>query len=129
MAFRTGGLFSLPIDLELACLEACLLPCLPFVISSGRTNQINAIVLLTAVQYLSINLARIDEMLLGQQVFLLESFMDSSGSGIVGDWGCGRFDVSDEMGTVFLAGFREVDLEADPTGGALLAAMGLQIIR
>jgi hypothetical protein len=64
-------------------------------------------------------------MLLGQQVFLLESFMDSSGSGIVGNRGCGRFDVSDAMWTVFLAGFREMDLEAHPTGGTLLAVMGL----
>ena len=68
-------------------------------------------------------------MLLGQQFFLLESFMNAGGSRIIGDGSGGRFDMGDQVRAVFLTGFRQMHLKSDPAGGALLAVMRIEIIR
>src|SRR5579859_1185551 len=65
MTFGTGRLLSLPIDVKLTRLEALLLLGLPFDIGARGTDQINAVILLTAVQQLGIDIAGIDDMLLG----------------------------------------------------------------
>src|SRR6266705_150754 len=120
MTFRADSLLGLPIDGKLTCLKARLLLGLPFDIGMGGADQVNAIVLLTAVQQLGIDIAGIDDMLLGQQVFPLEPFMNGRRSCIIGD-GCGRrFNMGDQMRAVFLTRFRQMDLEAYPTGRALL---------
>src|SRR6266516_2663677 len=48
--FRTGSLLGLPIEVKLGCCEAHLLLGLPFDIGACGANEIDAIVLLTAVQ-------------------------------------------------------------------------------
>ena len=119
VALRAGGLLGLPIDVKLARRETHLLLSLPFDIRARGANQIDTIVLLTAVQQLGIDIACIDQMLVGQQFLLLESFMDAGGSCIVGDKGRGRFDMGDQMRAVLLSGFRQMHLKPHPTGGAL----------
>jgi hypothetical protein len=122
-------LLSLPIDGKLTRREACLLLGLPFDIGMGGADEINAKVLLTAVQQLRIDIAGIDDMLLGQQVFLLEPFMNGRGSCIIGD-GCGRrFNMGDQMRAVLLTRFGEMDLEAYPTGRAFLTVMRMKTRR
>jgi hypothetical protein len=106
VAFGAGGLLGLPIEVKLARLKAHLLQGLPFDIGARGAYQINTIILLTAVQQLGINIARIDDMLLGQQFLLLKPFMDAGSSRIVGDRSCGRFNMGDQMRAVFVAGFR-----------------------
>ena len=127
--FRASCLLCLPIDLKLARCKALFRLGLPFDIGTGGTNEIDAILLLTAVQQPGINIARIDDMLLGQEFFLLEPFVDDGGSRIVGDGGRGRLDMGDQVWAVLLTGFRQVNLKAYPTGGALLAVMRVEIIR
>jgi len=61
------------------------------------------------MQQLSIDVAGIDDMLLRQQFFLLESFMNGGGCGVISDRSRSRFDMSDQVRAVFLAGFRQVD--------------------
>jgi hypothetical protein len=63
--FGTGGLLGLPIEVKLGCREAHLLLGLPFDIGACGANQINGIILPTAVQQLGIDIAGIDDMLLG----------------------------------------------------------------
>ena len=128
VAFGAGGLLGLPIDVKLARREALFLLSLPFDIGTGGANQIDAIILLTAVQQLGIDIARIDDMLLGQQFLLLEPFMNAGRSRIVGDRSGGRFDMGDQVRAVFLTGFRQMNLKSHPTGGALLAVVSIEII-
>ena len=80
------------------------------------------------MQQLGIDVAGIDDMLLGQKAFLLESFMNGCGSCIIGDGCRRRFHMGDQMRAVFLTRFGEMDLEAYPTGRALLTVMGIQIV-
>ena len=110
MAFGAGRLLGLPIDVKLTRREALFLLGLPFDIGAGGANQINAIILRAAVQQPGINIAGIDDMLLGQQFFLLEPFMDAGSSRIVGDRSRGRFNMGDQMWAVFLTGFRQMNL-------------------
>jgi hypothetical protein len=114
MTFGTSRLLSLPIDGKPTRFEARLLLGLPFDIGMGGADQVNAIVLLTTVQQLGIDIAGIDEMLLGQQVFLLEPFMNASGSCIIGDGSGRRFNMGDQMRAVFLARFRQMDASSLP---------------
>lgn len=71
LTFWTGGALSLPIHLKVGCIKARLLLGLPFVIGSGRTKQIDPIGVLATVEQLCINLARIHNVLLRQQVLVL----------------------------------------------------------
>ena len=50
VAFRTGRLLGLPVDGKMPRVKAGLLLGLPFDIGARQTNQVNAIVLLAAVQ-------------------------------------------------------------------------------
>jgi hypothetical protein len=50
MSLWAGGLLSLPVDIKMTRVVAHLLLSLPFDIGTCRTNQIDAIVLLTAMQ-------------------------------------------------------------------------------
>src|SRR5205814_5046988 len=97
MPLGAGGLLCLPIDIKVARRKAFFRLSLPFDIGTCGTNQIDAIILLTAVQQLGINIARIDDMLLGQQFSLLEPFVDGGGSGIVGDRGGGRLNMGNQV--------------------------------
>ena len=55
--------------------------------------------------------------------------MDGGRSRIVGDWSRGCFDMGNQVWTVVLTGFRQMHLKTHPTGRALLAVVGVQIIR
>ncbi len=123
-AFWTGRLFGLPINLKLSRIKSGLLLGLPFVISTRWTNQINFVVLLAPVQQLGIDIASIDNVLIGQKLLLFEAFMDSGCPRVVGDGSRGRFNMRNQVRAVFLTGFGEMNLEAHPTGGALRGSCG-----
>ena len=123
-AFRAGRLFGLPIDLKLSRVKSGLLLGLPFVISTRWTNQINFVVLLAPVQQLGIDIASIDNVLIGQKLLLFEPFMDSGCPRVVGDGSRGRFNMRNQVRAVFLTGFGEMNLEPHPTGGALRGSCG-----
>ena len=55
--------------------------------------------------------------------------MDAGSSRIVGDRSRGRFDMGDQVGTVFLTGFRQMNLKSHPADGVLFAVMRIEIIR
>ncbi len=75
----------------------------------GRAKQINAVVLLAAVKQLSVNIVRIDDVLLRQQVFVLQGLMNDGGPGIIGDGSTGRFDMRDQVRALLLARFGQMD--------------------
>jgi len=80
------------------------------------------------VKQLSVNIARIDDVLLRQQVFVLQGLMNGGGHGIIGDGSTGRFDMRDQVRVLLLARFGQMGFVAHPTRAALLAAMGVQIV-
>jgi hypothetical protein len=118
-AFRSGRLFGLPIDLKLSRVKSGLLLGLPFVISTCGTHQINFVILLAPMQQLGIDIAGIDNVLIGQKLLLFEPFMDSGCPRVVGDGSRSRFHMRNQVRAVFLTGFSEMNLEAHPTGGGL----------
>lgn len=124
----TCGLFRLPIDEEVAGIKAFLLASLPPIIGSRGTNEVDVVVLLAVHQQFGIHIPGIDNVLLWQQVFALESFMDECCSGIIRNRGGGRVDRRDQMRAAFFTGFRQMDLLAHPGGRALFAVMRLDII-
>ena len=128
MAFGTRGLLGVPVNVKLTCREARLLLGLPAVISSRGSNQINSIVFLALVQQLGINVAGIHQMLRGLEVLVLEPFVDTRGPGVVRDGSGGRFHMGDQMGTVLLAGFRQMHLLPHPTRRPLFTVVRIQII-
>ncbi|SRR6266566_1159549 len=69
---------------------------------------------LSAVPQLSIDIAAIDDMLFGQQVFLFEPFMNARGSCIIGDGSGRRFDMGDQMRAVLLTRFGEMNASILP---------------
>jgi hypothetical protein len=105
----TGGLLCLPVDEELAGLKARFVAGRPSVIGSCGTDGINLVVLLALDQQFGIHLPGIDNMLLWQQVFALESFMDERCSGIIRNRSGGRVDMGDQMRTAFFTGFCQMD--------------------
>jgi hypothetical protein len=107
-------LLSLPSEGKPTGLKARLLLGLPVDIGMGGADQVNSKVLLTAVQPLSIDIPALDDMLFGQQVFLCEPFMTGRGSCIIGER-CGRrFHMGDQMRTVLLTRFGEMDASRRP---------------
>ena len=123
-----GGLLVFPIDEKMIGIEASLLAGLPLMVSTGRTHQIDLVVLLALEQQFGIHIARIDTMLIWQEVFVLEAFMNDGGSGIIGNRSGGRFDMGDQMRTAFFTGFGQMDLLAHPGGTALFTVMRLDIV-
>src|SRR5213596_3338306 len=67
---RTSGALVLPIHHKLGGFEACAFPRLPMIILSGRSEEINPILLLTGDEFLGIHIARVHEMHAWQQITL-----------------------------------------------------------
>jgi hypothetical protein len=63
VAFGAGRLLRLPIEVKLTRLEAFLLLGLPFDIGARRADQINAVIMQTAVQQPGVDIAGINDML------------------------------------------------------------------
>jgi hypothetical protein len=75
----TRRTLSLPVDLEMGGIEALIGFRLPTVIGQDRTQQPDAMVLLTADQQLGIDIAGIHELFLWQQVRLSEFLLNRRG--------------------------------------------------
>ena len=123
-----GGLLAFPIDEKVISIEALLLTGLPLMVPAGWTHQVDLVVLLTVNQQFGIHITGIHNMLIWQEVFVLEAFMNHGGSGIIGNRSGGGFDMRDQMRTVFFAGFGQMDFIANPGGTALFTVMRLDII-
>jgi hypothetical protein len=116
-------LLGLPIDRTRVRREALVLLSVPCDIGTCRSKQIDANILRTAVQHLGIDIACIDELLLWPEIFLLYG----GRARVVRDESPGRVDRGDHVWAVLLTGVRQLHLEPDPPGGALLAGMGIEI--
>jgi hypothetical protein len=66
MSLWARSLLVIPIDEKVVGIEALLLIGLPLMIAAGWTHQIDLVVLLALEQQFSIDIASIDNMLLGQ---------------------------------------------------------------
>jgi hypothetical protein len=122
------GLLVFPVDAKMISIEALLLIGLPLMIAAGRTDQIDLVVLLTLEQQFSIHVACIHHMLLREQIFALETFVNECCSRIEGNRSGGRFDMGDQVRTVFFTAFGQMDLLSHPGGRALFAVMRLEIV-
>ncbi len=87
------GLLVFPSDEKMISIEALLLIGLLVMIAAGRTDQIDLVVLLTLEQQFGIRVACIQHMLLREQIFALETFvndccsrMSETGAEVVSTW-------------------------------------------
>ena len=77
---RASGFLCVPINLEPAGIKALLLFGLPFVISSGRCDQIDPVLLATLHKLLRFRIIGVGEVLFGQQILFLEALDGSPAS-------------------------------------------------
>ncbi len=76
-----------PINPEIVCRKALAFPCLPTIIATSGSVQINGVLPLTFNHQLCVNESCINEMDGGQQIASLQCSMDHRGDGIVGGRG------------------------------------------
>lgn len=103
------SLLMFPIDEKVISIEACLLTRLPLMVPAGWTQQVDLVVLLALDQQFGIHIARIDNMLVWQELFVLEGFVDDRRSRIIRDRGRGGFHMWNEVRAVFFTGFGQMD--------------------
>lgn len=103
------GLLVFPIDEEVIGIEAHLLIGLPLMVPAGWTQQVDLVVLLALDQQFGIHIARIDNMLVWQELFVLEGFVDDRRSRIIRDRCRGGFHMRNEVRAFFFTGFGQMD--------------------
>src|SRR5207248_1888686 len=99
-----------PINLETAGVKALLLFRLPLVVSPGRRDQIDAILLLTLDKLLRLCIIGISEMLCGHQILFFERLMDSRRHVHIPVASWTRLDMRNQSGSIFVTTFGQVHL-------------------
>ena len=128
-ASRTCPMMSLPIDREIGRRKALGFRRLAPIIAPHRTQKIEVLALFTLDEQFRIDIAHINEMDRRQEVTVLQGLMDLRGHSVIRSRGAGRFDIRNEMGQRGATTLGEMDRVANPGGAALLAGMGITIIR
>src|SRR5260221_10602025 len=85
-SLRAGCLLVFPIDEKVISIEAGLLTGLPLMVPAGWTHQVNLVVLLALHQEWCVYIARIHNVLSGQERFAFKLGMNGCRHGIIRDW-------------------------------------------
>src|SRR5258708_199158 len=125
-ALGTGDRLGFPIDGEV-CKVVASLRLIP-VRLEGRANQVNAIARLRLDEIGTRDIARIDEMVIGEEVLLSQIGMNRGEHSLITEGSRSRLDMRDQLWSVFIAGLGEMHLISDPERGSFLAIPGIQVI-
>lgn len=126
---RTGRLSVLPIQDELAGINARWGMGLPLGINRDRANDLDPKALLTLDQDPSAHVPSIDEMLSWSQIGLVRLLLNLFSHRLVGSRRKGCGNMGDEVGERLFAGFGEMDFIPRPQGRALFASVSFRIVR
>jgi hypothetical protein len=126
--FRARCLLVLPIDEKVVGIEARVLTGLPLMVPAGGTHQINLVVPLALDQEFCVDIASINDVLSGQELFAIELSMNGCRHGIIRDRSRRGFHMGDKQGQVRFTAFGQMDFVPYPRRAALLAVMSLFVV-
>lgn len=120
--------FSFPVNHKVALLKALTCSCLPARVRSDWPDDINVVVVGTALQSGHVGIAGVDKMLGRQQVLLLQRSVERFKHAVVLHRGRRGQHIHDEMGRICVAGLGDVRLVAGPFHSAFDAVASLNIV-
>ena len=121
LPFGADRLLALPVDGELAGINALLRVGLPLHIDPSWTDDFNPVLLLATDQNRSRDIAGIEQVLTRGELCLLKIGMDRLRQRLIGCRSCGGSHMRDQMGGVFLARLGDMHFIAGPPRLALFA--------
>jgi len=101
---------------------------LPMPVRSRGPEQVNGVVVSAGDQQRGVKVAGTNEMRLRQQVAACEVLMDDWRRVTISNRPRHCLNLRHEMGVIVLAGLGDMDLVADPLGGALFGEVGVEIM-
>jgi hypothetical protein len=128
MPFRTGGRVLLPINTKLTHIDAAIGVGLPFHIWTPGSNHFNAVLVLAGNQDRCGDISRVEQVLAWGECRFLKISVDRFRHHLIGDRSRGRRDMGDEMGTILITGFGQMDFVPSPPRLALFAVAGFLIV-
>ena len=93
-----------------------------------RANQVHLIAGLALDEISDCDIARIDEMLLGEQFFLSQVGMDRREGSLITDGSLSGLDMGDQLWSIFIARLGKMHFISEPDGGPLLAIARVKVI-
>jgi len=119
----------LPINAKLTDIDAAIGVGLPFHIPTPRSNYLNAVLLLTRDQDWCGDISRVEQMLAWSEFRFLKICMDRFGHHLIGgrSRGCGY--MRDEMRTILITRFGQMDFVPSPPRLTLFAVACFLIVR
>ena len=110
MSFGANSMLGLPINGKLADIKARRKACLPFVICTRRANDLDAKILGTVHQIFACYISSVEPMIEGQQITLSQVLVDFQGNRIICTRCSAGFNMSDEVRSILITRFRQVNL-------------------